>query len=53
MMQSFMTSGSLTWGTELDDGPDRSNTVLFLDENVIVTVCEGHPPRWGGTACLA
>jgi hypothetical protein len=30
MMRSFMTSGSLTGGMELDEGPDGSDTMPFL-----------------------
>jgi hypothetical protein len=44
MMRSFMTSGSLTWGTELDEGSDRSDTTPFLEENAVMTVFEGCPP---------
>jgi hypothetical protein len=44
MMRSFMTSRSLTWGVELDEGPDGSDTMPFSDENVVMTVYEGHPP---------
>jgi hypothetical protein len=29
MMQSFMTSRSLTWGTKLDEEPNGSDTVPF------------------------
>jgi hypothetical protein len=43
MMRSFMTLGSLTWGTELDEGSDRSDTTPFLEENAIMTVFEGCP----------
>jgi hypothetical protein len=44
MMRSFMTSGSLTWGVELDEGPDGSDTMPLSDANVVMTVYEGHPP---------
>jgi hypothetical protein len=43
MMRSFMTSGSLTWGVDLDEGLDVSDTTPFLEENAIMMVCEGHP----------
>jgi hypothetical protein len=29
MMRSFITPGSHTWGVELDEGPDRSDTMPF------------------------
>jgi hypothetical protein len=41
MMQTFMTSGSLTWGTELDKGPDGSDTTSCPEENDIMTVFGG------------
>jgi hypothetical protein len=44
MMRSFMTSGSLTWGAELDKGPDGSDTTPFLEENTIMMVYRGCPP---------
>jgi hypothetical protein len=44
MMRSFMTLGSLTWGAELDEGSDRSDTVPFLKENAIMAVYWGRPP---------
>jgi hypothetical protein len=43
MMRSFMTSWSLTWGAELDEGPDRNDTMLFPKENVIMMVYGGCP----------
>jgi hypothetical protein len=43
MMWSFLTSGSLTWGVELNEGPDGSETAPFHEENVVMTVFEGHP----------
>jgi hypothetical protein len=43
MMQSFMTSGSLTWGAKPNEGPDGSDTAPFPEENAIMTVCEGRP----------
>jgi hypothetical protein len=39
-----MTSGSLTWGAELEEGPDESVTMPFPEENAIMTVSGGHPP---------
>jgi hypothetical protein len=55
MMRSFMTLGTLTWGAELNKGPNRSDLTPFPKENTIMTVYGGHPlpPRWGGAACLA
>jgi hypothetical protein len=44
MMRSFMTSGSITWGAELDEGPDGSDMTPFPEKNVIMTVYERHPP---------
>jgi hypothetical protein len=37
-MRSFMTSGSLTCGAEVDEDPDRSDTTLFPRENPVMTV---------------
>jgi hypothetical protein len=52
MMRRFMASGSITWGAELDEGPDGSDTTSFPEENAVMTVYEGRPPS-GGTTCLA
>jgi hypothetical protein len=52
MMRSFMTSESLTWGTESDEGPDRSDAALFPKENAVIMVFGGRP-YWGGTTCPA
>jgi hypothetical protein len=38
-----MTSGSLTWGEELDEGPDGYDTMPFPEENAVMMVYEGHP----------
>jgi hypothetical protein len=43
MMRHFMTSGYLTWGAELDKGPDRSDMTPFLEENIIMMVYGGRP----------
>jgi hypothetical protein len=48
MMRSFMTSGSLTWGVELDEGPDRSDTTPFPEKNTIMMVYGGCPPPLAG-----
>jgi hypothetical protein len=37
MMRIFMTSGSLTWGEELNEGPDRSDTTPFPEEKAIMS----------------
>jgi hypothetical protein len=52
MMGSFMTSASITWGAELDQEQDGSNTVSFPKKNAVMTVYGGYPHR-EGTACLA
>jgi hypothetical protein len=44
MTRRFMTSGSLTWGAELNVGLDGSDMAPFRMENVIVMVHGGHPP---------
>jgi hypothetical protein len=44
MMRSIMTSGSLTWGAELDEGPNGSDMISFPEENANMTVYGGHPP---------
>jgi hypothetical protein len=38
MMRSFVTSGTLTYGAELDEGSDGSDTTPFPGENVVLTV---------------
>jgi hypothetical protein len=43
MMRSFMTSGSLTWAAEPDEGPEGSDATPFHEENVIMTVLGGTP----------
>jgi hypothetical protein len=52
MMRSFMTSGSITWGAELDEGPDGSDMTPFPEKNVIMTLY-GDAPHRGGATCLA
>jgi hypothetical protein len=44
MMQSLMTSGSLTWGTEPDEGPEGSDATPFPEENAVMVVISGRPP---------
>jgi hypothetical protein len=41
MMRTFMTLGSLTWGTELDEDPGRSDMMLFPGENAVMMVYGG------------
>jgi hypothetical protein len=43
MMQSFITSGSFTWDTEPNEGPDGSDAATFPKENTIMTVFGGRP----------
>jgi hypothetical protein len=50
-MRSFMTSGSLTWGVDLDEGLDRSDTMPFPEENTVMLVYVGCSHSVG-TACL-
>jgi hypothetical protein len=52
VMRSFMTSGSLTWDRELDEGPNGSDMTPFPNENSVMMVYGGRPHR-GGAACLA
>jgi hypothetical protein len=51
MMRSFMTLGSLTWGAELDEGSNGSDTMPFPEENIVMTVYRGRPHQ-GGTVYL-
>jgi hypothetical protein len=51
MMMSFMTSGPLIWGAELDEGPYGSDTMPFPEESTIMMVYGGRPPS-GRRACL-
>jgi hypothetical protein len=44
MMRSFMTSGSLTWGAELNKGPNGSDMMPLPKENAVMTVYGGRPP---------
>jgi hypothetical protein len=44
MMRSFMTSGSLTWGVEHDEGPDGSSTTSFPKENALMMIYGGQSP---------
>jgi hypothetical protein len=44
MMGSFMTSGFLTSGAELDEGLDGSDTTPFSKENTVMTVYGGRSP---------
>jgi hypothetical protein len=51
MMQSFMTTGSLTWGAEPDEVPDGSDVAPFIEENAIMTVLGGAPLE--GRHCMS
>jgi hypothetical protein len=51
MMRSFMTSGSLTWGVELNEGRDRSDTTPFPKEKAVMMVYPGRPPS--GRRCVS
>jgi hypothetical protein len=53
MMRSFMTSGPLTWGAELNEGLVGSDTTPFPKENAVMTAYGGCPPHRGGVTCLA
>jgi hypothetical protein len=44
MMRSFKITGSLTWGTEPDEGPEGSDSTPFPEENAIMMVIGGCPP---------
>jgi hypothetical protein len=44
MMKSFMISGSLTQGTELDEDLGRRDMMPFLGENIVMTVYDGCCP---------
>jgi hypothetical protein len=52
MMRGFRTSGSLTWGTELNKEPDGSDTTLFPEENINMMIY-GDAPCREGAAFLA
>jgi hypothetical protein len=44
MMKSFMISGSLTRGMELDEDPSGSDAMPFPGEDVVMTVYGGRLP---------
>jgi hypothetical protein len=48
MMRSFMTSGSLTWGAELDEDLGGSDTTPFPGENTFMMVYGGAVKDEGG-----
>jgi hypothetical protein len=48
MMQSFVTSGSHTWGANPNEVFDRSDAEPFPKENAIMMVF-WDAPCWGGT----
>jgi hypothetical protein len=41
MMKSFMTSGSLSRGMEVDEVPDEEDTMPFPGEDVVITIYNG------------
>jgi hypothetical protein len=45
MMKSFMTLGSHTWGTKLNEDPGGTDTMPFLGENAVMMVYGGWPTR--------
>jgi hypothetical protein len=45
MMRSFLTLGSLAWGTELNEGPTGNDTPPCPMENAVMIVYGGHPHR--------
>jgi hypothetical protein len=44
MMRSFITSGFLIWGAELNENLGSSDTMPFPRENTIMMVHGGRPP---------
>jgi hypothetical protein len=44
MMSGFMTSGSLSKGTELIEDPGGSDTMPLFRENIVMMVYGGPPP---------
>jgi hypothetical protein len=38
-----MTSGSITWGADLNEGPNKSGATPFPEENIIMIAFEGRP----------
>jgi hypothetical protein len=51
MMQSFMTSGSITWGTEPDERHEGRDATPFPKENNVMMVFGGR--RSSGRHCLS
>jgi hypothetical protein len=43
MIRCFMTSGSLTWGAELNEGSDGCDTMPFPKENAVTMVHRSCP----------
>jgi hypothetical protein len=43
MVNNFMASGSLAWGTEVDEVPDKGDMMPFLREDMTVTIYDGRP----------
>jgi hypothetical protein len=51
MIKSFMISGSLTWGTKLNEDSGGSDMMPFLGEDAVMMIYGGRPHQ-GGTMCL-
>jgi hypothetical protein len=43
MMKSFMTSGSLSRGMEVDKVPNEGDAMPFPREDAVMTIYNGHP----------
>jgi hypothetical protein len=43
-MKNFMILGSLTWGIELNEVPDKSDKMPFPGEAAVMMIYSGHPP---------
>jgi hypothetical protein len=43
LMKSFMTTGSLSWGMEIDKAPAEGDAAPFPREDVIMTIFRRHP----------
>jgi hypothetical protein len=47
MIKNFMTSGSRSRSTELEEAPGGSNSIPFLGEDTILMVYDGRPHQGG------
>jgi hypothetical protein len=43
MMKSFMTSGSLSWGMEVNEISDEGDTMPFHEEDAVMMIYDRHP----------